>query len=272
MTQQRKTTSEQALKAIQSKVRYVFDSDEFAQLTHRPPGHSVEQALQRLVRSRQIAMLRKNPTRWVIIPPEQQHYGAPPILWWLDDLMKQEDPNYYVGLLSAARHFGSAHYALQVTQVIVSKPRRPISLGKLKVEFIAKKNISGTPVETVRTGTAPWRVSTREATLLDLFRHLSAVGGLETVGRITRDFLPNLSRQALRSALQAMNQLLAAQRLGFVFDALGSVKHAKTVTAWLESKSLTVQPLERGTPGQEMHARWRVRFSPRQLSLLKELR
>ncbi len=269
---QYKLNSEQALKRIQSESRYLFDSNEFAQLTARASAPSVEQALQRLARKHQIAMLRKNPTRWVIIPPEQQHYGAPPVLWWLDDLLRQEDPHYYVCLLSAARHWGSAHYALQVTQVMVSRARRSIVLGKLGVEFVSKKNIANTPVEVVRAGRAPWRVSTREATLLDLFRHSSAVGGLEAVGRVTRDFLPTLRKEALQTALQAMDQLLVAQRLGFVLEALGSHKYANIVSGWLASKPLTTQPLERDTEAHELHARWRLRFSPQQLSLLEDLK
>lgn len=270
--EQEKTFSKQALTKIQSQARYVFDSHEFAALTGRAPGHSVEQALQRLARAGQIAMLRKNPTRWVIIPPEQQHYGAPPVLWWLDDLLRREDPNYYVGLLSAARYWGSAHYAVQVTQVMVSKARRPLTVGKLQVDFVSKKNIAGTPVAIVRNGPAPWRVSTREATLLDLLRHLPAVGALEAVGRITRDFLPELRKEALLSALRAMNQKLAAQRLGFILETLASPKLAKTVADWLGSELPNVQPLERDTKGTELHRKWRIRFTPQQLSLLKELR
>lgn len=250
----------------------MFDSYEFAALTGREPGHSVEQALQRLARAGQIAMLRKNPTRWVVIPPEQQHYGAPPVLWWLDDFLRREEPNYYVGLLSAARYWGSAHYAVQVTQVVVTKARRPLTVGKLRVDFVSKKNIVGTPVEIVRNGPDPWRVSTREATLLDLMRHLPAVGALEAVGRITRDFLPELRKEALLSALRAMNQKLAAQRLGFILEALGSPQLAKTVADWLGSNLQNVQPLERGTKGRELNRKWRIRFTPQQLSLLQELR
>lgn len=267
-----KFTSKQALTRIQSQARYVFDSREFAELTGRMPGHSVEQALQRLARAGQIAMLRKNPTRWVLIPPEQQHYGAPPILWWVDDLLRHEEPNYYVGLLSAARYWGSAHYAVQVTQVMVSKARRPLTVGKLQVDFVSKKSIAGTPVEIIRNGPAPWRVSTREATLLDLLRHLPAVGALEAVGRITRDFLPELRKEALLNALRAMDQKLAAQRLGFILEALGSPKLATAVANWLGSDLPNVQPLERDTKGPELNRQWRIRFTPQQLSLLKELR
>jgi len=70
-------------------------------------------ALQRLSRGGHIVLAQKKPATWLIVPPEQAHYGAPPVDWWLDDLLREQEPHYYLALLSAARFWGSAHYAYQ---------------------------------------------------------------------------------------------------------------------------------------------------------------
>ena len=96
-----------ALRQIQAQARYFFEPAEFAALTGKTvqsPG--VKKALARLSRQGRIVLATKRPSGWLIVPPEQQRYGAPPIDWWLDDCTKRLD---YVALLSAARHWGSAN-------------------------------------------------------------------------------------------------------------------------------------------------------------------
>jgi hypothetical protein len=44
-------------------------------------------------RAGHIALTQKNPAYWLIVPPEQSHYGAPPVDWWLDDLMEEQEPS-----------------------------------------------------------------------------------------------------------------------------------------------------------------------------------
>lgn len=267
----------EALRRIQSQARYVFGEAEFSSLTGREPGSMASQmALQRLSNAGQIALAHKRPAKWLIVPPEQEHYGAPPVDWWLDDFMRDLEPGYYLALLSAARFWGSAHYAYQATQVMVSRPRRPLSVGKLRMEFVVKKNLTETPIIRQRTSTAYLRVSTREATMLDLIRHQSAVGGLEAVSRIVYDLAPKTTSPGLLSALHALGQVPAAQRLGFVLENLGYLRQASTVANWLRLQRRSLQPLE--SPMAEEQAawlvdgKWGVRYRPRQEQTLKEVR
>jgi hypothetical protein len=255
----------------------VFREDEFSQLTGREPGSGASQvALNRLSRSGQITLAQKKPARWLIVPPEQAHFGAPPVDWWLDELMQEQEPSYYLALLSAARYWGSAHYAHQSAQVMLSRPRRPMTAGKLRVEFFVKKNLAGTPAVRERTATAHVRVSTREATLLDLIRHQAAVGGLEAIARIARDFAPRLSSRGLIDALEALDQVPAAQRLGFVLDQLGQNRLANTVSAYLSHSRRNIQPLETPRdPGATMvmvDGKWAIEYTSRQDAVLQEVK
>lgn len=266
---------EAALRFIQAKGRYVFKASEFAILTGRDPGGSATKAaLTRLSKTGRVVSLVRHPSTWLIVPPEQEHYGAPPVTWWIDDFLHPTEPNYYVALLSAARHWGSAHYAQQITQVMVARARRPLEVGRLRVVFTHKVALAKTPTVTVTNSVAPYRVSTPEATLLDLIRHHKDVGGLEAVARIAKDLVPAMSGAGLRKALDGLGQATAAQRLGFVLDALGA-RLAGTVHTWLKGRSFRREELEPNeAPANEplsYHPKWRIAHSVRQLDLLREL-
>ena len=66
---------------------------------------------------------------------------------------------YYVGLLSGAELHGAAHQRL-----------RPVVVGRNRIRFFLKKDLARTPVELVKTTSGRMRVSTPEATALDLVR------------------------------------------------------------------------------------------------------
>lgn len=119
------------------------------------------------------------------------------------------------------------------------------------------------------------QASTREATLLDLIRHQSSIGGIEAVARIARDLAPSIDLRGLKQSLDAMDQVPAAQRLGYVFDHLGLKKPAQQVEAWLEGRRTLLQPLELKLPidetGPDVDRRWNIRYDARRLSWFEEL-
>jgi len=190
-----------ALRQIRSQARYLFRADEFAELTGRSlDGPALKSALGRYSELGLVASVSKRSSTRLIVPPEHQHYGAPPVEWWLDDYLRVSEPHCYLALLSAARHWGSAHYALQTTQVMVSHLRRPQAVGWLRLDFTFKRNLAKPPQPT-STPPSLARISTREATLLDLLRHQAQIGGIEAVARIAKDFSPSLDARGLSQAL-----------------------------------------------------------------------
>jgi len=269
--------ADDALRHIQAQARYFFEPTEFAALTGKAPQSTgVKKALVRLSRQGRIVLATKRPTGWLIVPPEQQHYGAPPVDWWLDDCLKQAEPHYYVALLSAARHWGSAHYALQNTQVMLGHPRLALKAGRLQVDFYAKRHLQATPTVVAHGSVAPWRVSTREATLLDLIRHQADVGGIEAVARVAKDFATSINGDALTLALNALDQVAAAQRLGFMLDRLGLPKSARRVARWLEGKRITQQPLVPQSSDEvrreQSDPTWAIRYAPGELATMESVK
>jgi len=270
--------SDEALSRMQARCRYYFNLSEFAQLTGREQrGAAAYLAVNRLSKRGRVVSATRRPAGYLIVPPEHQSFGAPPVTWWIDDCLRPIEPHYYVALLSAAKHWGSSHYARQDVQVMLSRPHPPLSPGLLKVTFTAKKNIEVTPTTVVKSGVAPWQVSSRAATLLDLIRHQSDVGGIEAIARVTKDFSRDLTREDLFASLDALNQVPAAQRLGYIFDQLKMTACARHVAAWLNARHdfKGPQPLELGTTlsqSMETDSRWKIRFDPNRLSILEEIK
>lgn len=267
---------EAALRAIQAQARYIFRPVEFGRLTgNEVGGEALKSALARHSKRGRIALVSKRPTAWLIVPPEHEHYGAPPVGWWLHDYLKDTEPHYYLALLSAARHWGSGHDALQATQVMVGSQRASQTIGRLRLDYTCKKNIDKTPVVLVSTTVARMRVSTREATLLDLIRHQTEIGGLEAIVRIAHDFAPALAASNLVQALDALDQTRAAQRLGFVFEKLLLSEMAAAVEVWLQKRRRTLQPLEVGDSSEPSELvtdpRWSVTYTPEQLEIFEEI-
>ncbi len=263
-----------ALGRLQSRARYCFTAEEFAQLTERSRSAAAG-ALQRLAKHGRIVPVLRRPAVYLIVPPEHLSFGAPPFSWWIDDCMRWIDPNYYVSLLSAAAHWGSAHYARQDVQVMMARSHAPITAGRLAITFVMKRSAAATPTEVVSSGVAPWRVSTPAATVLDVVRYQDSVGGLESVVRVLGDLVPAITTTDLHAALEALGERSSAQRLGFLLERTGKERLARVVATWLDRRAHRVsQPLETGVADRklsEVDRRWRVAFDPARLALALEV-
>jgi hypothetical protein len=268
--------SEAALRHLQSRARYILSLEDFARLTGREShSASARSSLARLAARKLVAVVHQRPSLWVIVPPEHLHYGAPPVNWWLPDCMARLAPDYYSCLLSAARYWGSSHYAVQVQQVMVRKARPDIVVGRQRVTFFTKSEIEKTPVLEVASEKSKVRVSTREATLLDLMRHQVKVGGIEAIARIAWDFAPELSRNRMLTALDAMGQVTVVQRLGFLFERLGMDDQATLLSQWLAPRRRVPRALSESLDQETEHeydARWQIKYLNRQLDILDEIR
>ena len=265
-----------ALNTLQAQARYYFDRSEFARLTQRPPASpSVTMALHRLLKRGRIVAVTRRPSGYLIVPPEHTSFGAPPFSWWVHDCVTPIEPHYYVCMLSAAQHWGSAHYARQDIQVMISRAHPALTPGRLRLRFTVKRNLNATPTVMVTNSVAPWRVSTKAATVLDLLRHQAAAGGLESVVRVLRDLAPSITTTELRTALAALDQRSTAQRLGFLLERLSHPVLAKVTLAWLSTSTHRMpQRLELGIVSLDKldtDKRWNIAFDPMRVQLALEL-
>jgi hypothetical protein len=196
--------------------------------------------LSEIAAKRQLSRLPGNVVRisarqpfFLIVTPEHRSFGAPPPTWWLQDYFVWLGRPYYLALQSAASLFDSNPQALQITQVMTDSPRREISLGRVQVRFFVKSEIRRTPTQQPAGAVAPLCVSTPEATAFDLVRYASSIGGIERAAETIAPLSNVLTLRELKRVLETENEIAVAQRLGFVFEALGARSLAQTVRAWL---------------------------------------
>jgi len=180
---------------------------------------------------------------YLIVEPQYRPMGAPPVEWWLDAYFRWLQHPYYLALQSAAEAYNSAHQAVQITQVITDVPRREITLGRVRIRFFVKRRLERTPVRQPEHAYAPIRISTPEATALDLVRYASRIGGMGLVQETIRPLLPLFRMSPLKSALAAEDIPAVAQRLGYLIDMEGEDSLAEFVHRWLPSGIARV-PLE----------------------------
>jgi hypothetical protein len=127
---------------------------------------------------------------------------------------------YYVGLLSAAALHGSSAQAVQVTQVLLRRPRRPIAVGKIHLDFYVKSKLESTPLTEIRGLPAPLAVSSPEATALDLIAFSHRLGGIERALEVIDGLEDAMTGTGMRSALRSGVPVTVLQRIGYVFEKL----------------------------------------------------
>jgi predicted transcriptional regulator of viral defense system len=204
------------VRALAAHGHHAFTVDE----AHRALGGTLQRV--RVGLSRLAAkglLIRPVKGLYVIVPPEYQAAGAPPPLSYIDTLMRHVGLPYYVGLLSAAALHGADAQAAQELQVITTRPLPMKELGRGRIRWIVKHSIDDDAVQEMTTRTGTVRVSTPEATALDLVRYNRYAGYLDHVATVLADLAEHLD--ADRLATVARHDRAAARRLGYLLEQIG---------------------------------------------------
>ena len=196
-----------------SEGRYSASGEEIATRTGRPID-AVRHGMARL-RAQGRAF---SPARglYVFVPAEYRSWKVTPATWFIDDLMRHLDRPYYVGLLSAAGIHGASHQAPQVFQVVTDRPVAERNLERVRLRFYASKHLAETPTISQNSQTGTFRVSTREATVVDLVDRPDQAGGLGNVATIVGE-IGELDGAEL-ARLSSLRPLAHSRRLGWLLD------------------------------------------------------
>jgi len=133
-------------------------------------------------------------------------------------------------------------------------PRRPLEIGRLRVQFFVKRTVEQTLTQSLANAFAPLQVSTPEATAFDLVCYAPISRAAETIAPL----LPLMRPAELRRVLKIENDQTTTRRLGFVLEKFRATRLAKVVEERLPATSVFV-PL---VPGSHENApevkRWRI--------------
>lgn len=214
--------------------RYTFNREEIEQKFQKSDA-AIKLVLNRLQKKGRLVSPRRG--FYVVVPEQYKQTGAPPPVWFIDALMQDWHSDYYVGLLSAAELYGAAHQRPQEFQVICDKPHRPIHIARYRIHFFKKWNVQETPVVMRNTPTGQMKVSTPEATALDLVRYYDSVGHYDNVATVLAELSDSMSGRSLVAAAKCRVELAVVQRLGYLLEFLGKAKLASSLYEWLKSQS-----------------------------------
>lgn len=148
---------------------------------------------------------------------------------------------YYVGLLTAASHWGASHQSPMVYYIVAEKVIKPIDLGKLKIEFITKNDLDEiSEVKKVAGVGGYYLVSTPELTAIDLIRFPKKSGHLNNIATILGDLVEKIDFKKLFDLCKKENVPTATiQRLGYIFDiVLGHGKEASILEDILRKRKV----------------------------------
>jgi predicted transcriptional regulator of viral defense system len=242
---------------LQASGRYTFSREE-AIGEWKVNALTLKKAVMRLVGKKRLAVPRRG--FYAIVPAEYRSAGAPPPSWFIDDLMRHLGRPYYVGLLSAAALYSAAHQQPQEFQVMTDVPQRPMQAGRSRIRFMVKSNLERTPVREVKTETGTMRVSTPEATALDLLRYVRAAGGLNNAATVLAELAESVDGRKLVEAARADGEIAYAQRLAYILDLVGAGERTKHLERWITKLNPRNTPLKRGEPlkGCPVDRRFRV--------------
>ena len=213
--------------------RYHFSAAEMAKALSISRD-AARMSLHRLAKRRLVA----SPARgfYTVIPPEYRSIGSLPADQFLPALMEWRKTRYYAGLLTAAQYHGAAHHRPQVFQAMVEKNRRPIQVGTVRIHFIARKRLHGVPVDNFNTLRGTVRVSTAEATAVDLAGYPQHAGGLDQVATVLSELAEKIDGKRLARAARTA-PLPWAQRLGYLLELLGAREQANQLKQYVQREA-----------------------------------
>ncbi len=158
---------------------------------------------------------------YVIVPPEHQTYGCIPAEELVPMLMDYVKAEYYVALLSAAAYYGAAHQKSASFQIISNKRFiKPLNFGRIHIECIYKKSITGLPIKNITLNTGYLKVSSPEVTAMDLMRYSARSGGLNHIATVLSELIESIDSDKLLTLAQSSDEKAWVQRLGYILEKI----------------------------------------------------
>ena len=207
----------QWIEALEKRGRISFS---LYQLENELPdcsGVAIRSALKRLSRKGKVVSFHKG--FYLIISAQYATRGILPAALFMDNFMKYLNRSYYVGLLSAAALFGSAHQQPQEYFVMTDFPVLRPSLKKgLKVNFISKRNIENRLLKERKTETGYLKVSSACLTACDLVQYEKRAGGLGRVAVVLNELVDEMDPKEFDAVFFSSVPTATVQRLGYLVE------------------------------------------------------
>jgi predicted transcriptional regulator of viral defense system len=211
-------------KKVEDWVNHLLAQGKYAFALHQLrtsfPEHTdtaIKFALKRLVDKKLLNSIHKG--YYLITPPQYRTKGILPPSLFLDAFMKELQRPYYLALLNAAAYHGASHQQPQEFFVVTGFPvLRPTLKKGLKINYISKKEIPESLLDTRKTEAGYIKISSPALTATDLIQYTKRVGGINRVATILAELAENIQPDAFDKNLLQYVPVTALQRLGYLLD------------------------------------------------------
>lgn len=256
MSESLQPTGIEFVEGLLGRGRYTFTKAEAKEALGRSEA-AVSKSLYRLEKSGWL--VSPHTGFFVIVDPQHRSARTLPPEWFIHNLMADMKKQYYVGLLSAAQIHGAAHHRPQEFQVVIPERKiRAITTGNVRVQFYGKGKFEKSKIVDVKTVTGYINVSTPETTAWDLVRYSSVAGGLENVAVVLSELAEKIDADALYKTVMENEEVIVAQRLGFLLEKLQRVELVNRFSAFV--KGAPYRFLDSGSKKikKEKDSKWRL--------------
>lgn len=242
--------------------RYTFSREEVAAAFPEMSAEVLSATLSREVRKGRI-MIPVNGF-YVIIPDEYALRGFAPQPFYLDDMMRHLERNYYVALLSAGSYHGAAHQAPMMFCVMLESPTmRGKKTDKYATKYFYRSAIPMEYVERRQTRTGYINVSCPELTAVDLVAYQESAGSITRAATVLAELVEKTDFGRLRPEFLKVAPVACFQRLGYILDdVLEDTEDADAVYGLLKRADVRLQKAALKTgkslEGCEMNGRWKI--------------
>lgn len=185
---------------------------------------------------------------WIPIPPEYRAWGAPPGIEIVDEVMQHMGVDYYVGWLSAAEVHGVAHQAPQTFQVATRTHVRQRRVGRTRFQFLTRSSLRAIPTFSRTTYAGSARVSTREATILDVAADILVAGGIDNAATVIIELAEDALDMGALADLSERFPVSAGRRIGWILDALTERDDLARLHDALSKRAVSVSLLDSSGP------------------------
>jgi len=240
---------------LQAGGHYTFTRQGLAKKLNKTDT-AITLALNRLLKTGRIISPKRG--FYVVVPLEYSLSGGLSPLWYIKDLANYLDCSYYVGLLSAAEIYGAAHQRPQEFQVMTDTQQSLVKLKQYRIKFFHKWNLKETPTLESKVATGSVRVSTPEATALDLVRYYKDVGSLNNVATVLSELTPSIHKLSLAAAAKKHIEMSVIQRLGYLLDLVGQDKLSEGLVHLLKERRVQLAKLRPDLDAEDakIDSRW----------------
>jgi predicted transcriptional regulator of viral defense system len=180
---------------------------------------SVIEIVGRLKANRRVVALTSG--LYALLHPSERKYGIRPLAV-VDPLMKYRKTPYYVGLLSAADHWGAAEQKPMALQIVVPKQLNFRKAKDLNIRLHVKKFFPKKGIVTGKTETGYFNVSSPELTALDLLAYPHGSGGFDNICLVIQDLMEKMKVKELLSCSKGYGFPASVQRLGLILESYGA--------------------------------------------------